>query len=191
MGQEVQAMKRFWFGFLATCLLASGSHAQTVERIQFSNAGIYRFETERLENAPNSIKGYFRIVKNMQLVERTDRIPAAVGVSLGVNFDIVGQPNGTPVTIRFITRFPPPGLRDPKTGTVHQMSVNDRQFRIGDFSFRSYSFDEEWEIVPGVWSLEFWHEGKMIAAQKFEVVKSESPVQSDRGADAPADTPSR
>jgi hypothetical protein len=183
--------KRLGLVALYALILAGAAQAQTIDAIRFSNAGIYRFETERLENAPNSIKGYFRIVKNMQLVERTERIPAAVGVSLGVNFDIVGQPNGTPVTIRFITRFPPPGLRDPKTGTVHQMSVNDRQFRIGDFSFRSYSFDEEWEIVPGVWSLEFWYEGKMIAAQKFEVVKAESPVQSDRGADAPADTPSR
>lgn len=186
-------MRRGWMGAIAAVALASAAQAQTVERITFSNAGIYRLDTERVEDAPGSIKGFFRVVKNMRLIERTSRIPAAVGVSLGVNFEIIGEPAGAPVTIRFITRFPQPGLRDPKSGKVHLTSVNDRQYRIGDASFRSYSFDEEWEIVPGVWSLEFWHGGRLIAAQKFEVVRADPPPERDRetAPQAPSDTPGR
>lgn len=178
---------RIWF--IYAILFAGAAHAQTVERIEFSNAGIYRFDTVQLENAPNSIKGYFRVVKNMRLVERTTLIPASVGVSLGVDFEILGQPNGEPVTIRFVTRFPAPGLRDPKTGKVHLTSVNDRQYRVGDRSFRSYSFDEPWEIVEGTWALEFWYRGRILASQKFEVVKGE--VQADYEIGPATDTPSR
>ncbi len=180
-------MRRCLIGLLGVIVFAGCANAQHVEQIRISNAGIWWLETERIENAPTSIKGFFRIVKNMRLAERTDRIPAAVGTSLGINFQIIGEPNGAPVTIRYTTRFPSPGLRDPKTGKVLLTSENDRQHRIGETSFRSYSFDEDWEIVPGVWSLEFWHEGKLIAAQKFDVEKA-VPMP-DRIAMPPVDTP--
>ena len=176
------------FGFLS---LAVTAHAQTVERITISNPGIYRSETEKIEDAPNSVRGVFRTVRNPQLIERTERIPGLLGTHFGVNFELTGQTNGAPVTIRFLTRFPAPGLRDPKTGKTLLTSENDRQFRVGEFAYRGFTFDESWEIVPGVWTFEFWHEGKLLAAQKFEIVKTDPPTQFDGGVDAPSEATSR
>jgi hypothetical protein len=184
-------MKRFTWVSIVLVALAVSAHAQTVERITISNPGIYRSETEKIEDAPNSVRGVFRTVRNPQLIEQTKRIPGLLGTHFGVNFRVAGQPDGASVTIRFVTRFPAPGLRDPKTGKTILTSENDRQFRIGEFAYRGFTFDESWEIVPGVWALEFWFEGKLLAAQKFEIVKADTPAQSERGVDAPADTPSR
>lgn len=190
-------MKAIWgaavIGLCALCF-AGAARAQTVQRVEISNAGIYRVEIQDVEQSPNSALGVFKIVRNPTLVERTERIAGVKGVNFGFNFEIVGAPKGEPVTVRFVTRFPPPGLRDPRTGKVLLTSENDRQYRIGELAFRSYGFDEEWEIVPGTWSLEFWYGGKLLGAQKFQVVKAEAAPapapQSDRD-DRPSDNPTR
>jgi hypothetical protein len=153
--------------------LASAAHAQTVERITISDPGLYGYETEKVEDAPNSVRGIFRTVRNQRLIEQTERVPGLIGTSFGVNFDVAGKPNGESVTLRLITRFPAPGLRDPKTGKLFLTSENDRQFKIGQLAFRSFTFDESWEIMPGTWSFEFWFGGKLLATQKFEVVKAD------------------
>lgn len=168
------------------CLVAS-AQAQSVSSVEISNPGLYRSEQVAVEQAPDSVRGIFTTVRNPQLVERTTRVPGLLGTSFGVNFEIRGEPNGEPATVRFVTRFPAGGLRDPKTGKVHLTSENERQYRIGELAFRFYSFDEEWEIAPGEWSLEFWYRGQMLGAQKFEVYKvsrQDAPLGSDMVPDA-------
>lgn len=186
--REVTRM-RFWFASIVAVLLAGGASAQTVERVDISNAGIYRVEKGTVEDAPTTALGRFNVVRDQTLVERTQRIPGRLEVNMGMNFEIVGQPIGELVTVRYVTHFPPPGLRDPKTGRVHLKSEVERQHRIGQLAFRSYSFDEPWEIVTGTWTLEFWYGAKMLGSQKFEVVKAKELPSRDAG--PAADTPSR
>lgn len=185
-------MKRYWLGLFFVLAAVGAACAQTVERVEISNAGIYRVEVDGVEPAPNSALGVFKTVRNPTLVERTERVAGVKGTNFGFNFQIDGAPVGGLVTLRFVTRFPPPGLRDPRTGKVLLTSENDRQHRIGELAFRSYAFDEEWEIVPGTWSLEFWYGGKLVGVQKFQVVKAEAAPapRSDRD-DRPSDNPSR
>ncbi|MBX3520356.1 MAG: DUF3859 domain-containing protein [Xanthobacteraceae bacterium] len=183
-------MKRIGLGLVFVLAAAGIACAQTVDRVEISNAGIYRLRIDGVEPAPNSALGVFKTVSNPVLVERTERVAGAKGTNFGFNFQIAGAPQGQLVTVRFVTRFPPPGLRDPRTGKVLLTSENDRQYRIGELAFRSYGFDEEWEIVPGTWSLEFWYGGKLVGAQKFQVVKAEAAPKSDRD-DRPSDNPTR
>lgn len=169
-------------------LLAGAAQAQTVERIEITNPGLYRIERGGVEDAPTTALGRFNVIKGQTLVERTTRIRGLLDVNMGMNFRIIGQPEGEPVAIRYVTRFPPRGLRDP-AGKVHYTSEVERKHIIGEVLFRSYSFDEPWEIVEGIWTLEFWYRGRMLASQKFEVVKDE--ISADRETGTAADTPSR
>lgn len=179
---------RFCLAALFGLALTGAVQAQPVVRIELSNAGVYRIERGPVEDAPTTALGRFNVVKSQTLVERTTRIPGLLDVNMGVNFQITGPRWGETVTIHYITRFPPQGLRDP-AGKVHYTSEVDRQHIVGDVLFRSYSFDEPWEIVEGTWTLEFWYGGRMLASQKFEVFKAE--VQTDREVGPAADTPSR
>lgn len=190
--ERIKANSRVWAIGLCVLGFASAAQAQTVQRVEISNAGIYRVEVDGVEPAPNSALGVFKTVRNPTLVERTERVAGVKGTNFGFNFQIAGAPAGELITIRFVTRFPPPGLRDPRTGKVLLTSENDRPYRIGELAFRSYAFDEEWEIVPGTWSLEFWYGGKLVGAQKFQVVKAEAAPapRSDRD-DRPSDSPAR
>jgi len=183
-------MKRWWLGLAGVFSIVASAEAQTVQKIVISDPGIYRFEVEKVDRTPDSVSTGFKTIRNVELVQKTERIPGVLGTSFGVRFEIVGEPQGTLVTLKLVTRFPAPGLRNP-AGKVLLTSENDRQFRIGEPTSRSYSFDEPWEIVPGIWTLEFWYEGKLVGAQKFEVVNADLPAQPDRGADAAGDMPSR
>ncbi len=179
---------KVWFLVVGVMLLGSAAVAQTVERIEITNPGVYRIERGAVEDAPTTALGRFNVVKGQTLVERTTRIPGLLDVNMGMNFEMIGQPKGEVVTIRYVTRFPPKGLRDP-AGKVHYTSEVERQHVIGEVLFRSYSFDEPWEIVEGTWTLEFWYRGRMLASQKFEVVEAE--VSADRETRPATDTPSR
>jgi len=164
-------MKSIWIGVIGACALAFSAQAQTVSRIEIFDAGIYSIQLGEKIDAPGAVTGKTQIVRNPVLVERTTRIPARIGMNFGFNFHVLGQPENGTVTLRQVVRFPPGGVRNPKTGKVHEVSEVDRPSIIGGVRYRGYSFDEEWETVPGKWVFEFWYEGKMIASQTFEVVK--------------------
>ena len=70
-----------------------------------------------------------------------------------------------------VTIFPSPGLRDPASSQPKTRSEYDWSTTIGEQSFRIYTFDSDWEIVPGVWTQQLWYQGRMLAEQKFTVVK--------------------
>lgn len=167
-------MARFWLGLIAVAALVTTAHAQKVERIIITDPGFYEFDVEKVDKGPDSVSTGFKTIKNVRLVRRAERIPAVVGTSFGVTFEVVGEPKGQPVTIRFVTRFPPGGLRNPQTGRVLLVAENDRVHTIGQTTYRSYTFDEPWEAVPGIWTLEFWYQGRLVGSQRFEVVKADA-----------------
>lgn len=166
-------MKLSLWVLLGACVFSSAAaQAQTVSRIEISNAGIYRHGQLKSEAAPGTPTGTFGVVQNPVLVERTTRIPAQVGANFGFNFEVIGEPTNAPITLRYVTRFPAGGMRNPKTGKVHDAAEADRPAIIGGtIRYRGFNFGEDWEAVPGTWVFEFWYEGKMIASQSFEVVK--------------------
>ncbi len=171
-------MARIWLGLIAAFAFVASAQAQTVDRIVITDPGIYAYDVEKVDKTPDSVSTGFKTIKNVRLVQKTERVPAILGTSFGFRFEIIGEPQGTPITLKLITRFPPAGLRNPQTGKVLYMSENDRRHTIGGKNdFRTYAFDEEWEAVPGIWTLEFWYQGKLVGAQKFEVVKADAPIK--------------
>jgi hypothetical protein len=166
-------MARFWFGLVAAFAFVASAQAQTVDRVVITDPGFYEFDVEKVDKGPDSVSTGFKTIKNVRLVQKAERIPAIVGTSFGFRFEIIGEPKNEPVTLRFVTRFPAGGLRNPQ-GKVLLVSENDRMHRIGENNFRTYTFDEAWEAVPGIWTLEFWYQGKLVGSQRFEVVKADA-----------------
>jgi hypothetical protein len=68
-----------------------------------------------------------------------------------------------------VALFPDPGLYDPATGRRFTRAGYDRTDAIGPGGYLSYSFDHDWEMVPGVWTLQIWNQGRMLAEQTFTV----------------------
>ncbi len=100
-------MLRTTLCLLAAWLSLAAANAQPgyVARIEILEAGIFTVES----------------LGEMRLVEATTNVPARVGVTFGVRYRIVGAEPGTPVALKFITRFPAQGLHNP--------ARNETQFR--------------------------------------------------------------
>jgi hypothetical protein len=151
-----------------------GAHAQapSIDRVDIVEYGLYTASAERRPvAAPGTATGTVTPLSNMQHTATTRTVPAQLGVRFGFGFIVVGAPLGTQVSIHSVTIFPSPGLRDPASSQPKTRSEYDWSTTIGEQSFRIYTFDSDWEIVPGVWTQQLWYQGRMLAEQKFTVVK--------------------
>ena len=62
-----------------------------------------------------------------------------------------------------------PERTNPETGYVEgQFSVPIR-VRLGRKHFHFYAFAESWELVPGVYRMEIWHEQGQLCSKSFDV----------------------
>jgi hypothetical protein len=159
---------------LALLMFVSGmAHAQTpqVDRIDVVEYGIYTTDTERSDAAPGTATGTVRELTNIRHAETTTTVPAQLGVRFGFRFTVVGAPAGAVVPLHYITIFPPPGMRNPATQVIKTQSEYDSSAAIGVTSYKDYGLDNDWEIVPGVWTFQVRCEGRLLAEQKFSVVK--------------------
>jgi hypothetical protein len=157
---------------LGVLLGASLAAAQTVERIDILQSGLYTAAVTGNVATPGTATGNSHTVGNVQFYQSTDRVPARLGTRFGVNYVIVGNPDGAILEFRQIWRLPAPGLRNPKTGNVYRESPRTVQKTIGDRgALTGYSFDDDWEMVPGPWTCELWLGERLMLTKTFTVYK--------------------
>ena len=77
---------------------------------------------------------------------------------------------GTPVSLTLVTKFPPPGILNAKTGSFSSNSEIDMRAPIGRMWYTDYSIDDETELVAGRWVFELFYRGRKLAEYQFTVV---------------------
>ena len=151
--------------FVTSFLSVADVEADSVRTLHVVEAGTYRAETAT--NVPTAgTTGLVNLVRNVELLERTTSVPARRGVRFGLRYLVEGL-SGTPVDITFTVRFPPVGLRDPVRGRRHLTSTHSKSVPAGVTLYREYHLEHDWEIVPGLWHFEFWHDGLKVGEQTF------------------------
>ena len=110
------------------------------------------------------------------VIKDTSTIPAMRGVSFGYHYRIVGTPDRAPVTLRVVTRYPKPGLRDPKTRKLSRRKAALVRFTIGDEAFQVVDLGAEGDqVLSGTWILELWYGERRLAQESFTVGTSSGP----------------
>ena len=105
----------------------------------------------------------------------TDRIPAKLGVRFGIVFELTNLPktqNAT-VGIVFVTKHPILRRRDGtiSTGTELRLRMPVRgQDRI--VSWTGFGFENDSDLVPGIWTLEVRSYTKLLCKKDFTVVRN-------------------
>src|ERR1700760_380622 len=99
-------------------LMLGAAHAQTVERIDVTEFGIYTADTTRIVSAPQSTTGIAQHVSasSIKLAKATTTVPGRIGVRFGFRYRIVGE--GQSVTLRRIVHIPEPGVHNPEKGII-------------------------------------------------------------------------
>ncbi len=157
---------------LSLLLLAStDSIAQTlqIERIDVVEYGLYTNTTTGQETASGTAAGTISYLTDIQHAATTRTVPAQQGVEFGYRYIVVGAPLGADVQLRFVTIFPTPGLQNPATQQLMTQEEHNFVDTIGETEYDGYGLDYDWEVVPGIWTLQIWYQGRKLAEQQFTV----------------------
>jgi hypothetical protein len=96
-----------------------------------------------------------------------DEVRARLGMSIGIEVRIEGPEFLAVVPLR--TRVTHPPITDPGTGKVTTVDEWDNPMNARFPRFTGWRFERPWELVPGTWTIEVVHQGKVIASQDFQV----------------------
>ncbi len=163
-------------------LSASAQQAQ-VTGAEVTEVGIYTAKVIQVTTTTNVIDGTLEGLDNFVLLQSTTNVPARVGTRFGFRYRILGQPRNAPITLTMVGIHP--SFTNPKTGKTATRDEYQLQSWIGD-TYTCYSLDEDWELIPGKWTFEVWHEGKKLCEQSFMVVADQKKTRSVN--QAPEDT---
>lgn len=142
--------------------------AYEIEIVEF---GLYASRLDRTEKDANAPIGYFNWVSDFRLLEHGDEFCAKMNLEFGFEYRITGAAAGSPVVIDMVTRFPDAGMTN-GVGKRFSKSEYRRQLGVGVAQFRTFKFEEPWEMVPGVWTFEFHHLGRKIGEKQFKILPS-------------------
>jgi hypothetical protein len=149
---------------------ANTAFAQDATRVEVYEYGLYALGPSHGEYAPPNMGYRHESVSEIQHLETTRTVPGRIGVSFGVRYRIQGNGFGFPVPLRIVLKFPPQGLYNPDYRDTLYVDETESVQVLGDDSYSGITFDEQWEIEPGIWTFEFWSGDKKLGEEQFEVV---------------------
>jgi hypothetical protein len=151
-------------------LLAAGAQAQTLQRLEVFQWGIYEV-SRRLppSNPPDEVEQ--RLDTSEYTHVRTTRtIPARIGTEFCFRFRTVGD-LAVRTPLQIVTTFPSSGI----IGRVSRMRIEseerDMTVLAGFPGIWCWGFDDPLDIVLGEWRIELMAEGRKLAEQRFTVVQ--------------------
>ena len=150
---------------------APGARADDVDRVEIVEWGIYRDKRTGVTPAPLAVTGTTNLVTNVRLQQKTTTIPALVGMTFGIEYKVVGAHPGSIVRLRCVTRLPKQGVTNPGTGKTFAVSEFETDAMVGSTTYLGYSFDYDWEVETGPWTLEIWHGDRKLAEKTFLVTR--------------------
>ncbi len=116
------------------------------------------------------------LLENLCHVATTDTVPMRPRVHFGFRYRVEGPDTGTPVDLTLAVTFPE--AVHPPAGLPLRRHVRHSPVPVGAVSYTGYSFDRDWEFVPGVWTLEVLQGERRLAAMSFTVVDQDRPALS-------------
>jgi hypothetical protein len=103
-------------------------------------------------------------------MKQTDKVPALIGTTFGYRYTINGIPKDghTDLTVKII--IPQPGLTNPEIGkTFHALVLLHKNLKISSTHHAFLTFEEKWDLIPGVWKIQVWYEGTRLIEKAFTV----------------------
>ncbi len=142
-----------------------------VDGIEIVGKGIYEVHTGAVTKDPSAPTGEIKAPDTFTLVEATDAIPARIGTEFGVEYRPTGVPDGTEATLSFVFVYPSPGIADPASAKPILSDRFERKKKIGAVNYLGYGFENDWELVPGTWTMEIWSGDQKLASENFTVAE--------------------
>ena len=156
------------FALAMLMYVISVANAQQISSVEIIEYGIYTADITTTQQDSSAL-GAHNTVSNIRHAATTTTIPAQIGVHFGFRYRVNGSPQGEKVELKRVTIFPPAGLKSPKSPQTLQKNENTIVRSIGATSYTDYSFDDDWELVSGTWTIQLWHGERKLAEKAFTV----------------------
>jgi hypothetical protein len=158
--------------FLITIFSIVLCGAATAEDLLISGArlteyGIFEEHRQGQTRNAETSAGYKHIAVSQKLVEKTDIVPANLHTTFGITYVIEGSPRGKEIEISIVLLHPE--ITNPETGEKAIREDSTAGSTIGESNYDSFTFDSPWELAPGKWTFQIFHEKKLLVEQTFEV----------------------
>ena len=142
-----------------------------VTSIKVQNYGIFSAAAKPSNKPP--VEGIpFTAVDNVRLKTQTRTVPLNKGVSFGFQYQAIGTPRGERASLHFVVLYPPPGISKPGVSSPISKDEYDKKVRIGvKGSFDGYQLDDDWELIPGDWTLEIWSGTTKLTSETFTLAQ--------------------
>jgi hypothetical protein len=105
---------------------------------------------------------------NIRFLKKTDKVEGKIEVEFGILYKIHGPSEPRKVPGQHIWIFPK-AMTNPKNNRTSQRAARDFSYTLEENWHSAYSFDNDWEIIPGVWRVEIWVAGQKLAEKSFTV----------------------
>lgn len=138
-------------------------------KLSIAWGGSYTSKSRTVSESSASVTGFHSLAYGIEYGEETSRIVANRGSTFGVWLKVDSVAPNDSVRYRYIWKFPPAGLVNPRTGARHFSEEGTRTCTVGDKCLRGWEFTEDWERVPGTWTIEIWQEDQFLESRSFEV----------------------
>lgn len=145
-------------GAAAKC---AGAGAPRVVSARVLDYGVYRKDARATETGDDPYV----------LIRTTDTIEACKGTSFGYHLRVSGVQPSSRVSFKKVVAQPP--MRKPSGEIQHGYEIEQTTTAWHDGHvecYQGFTFDHEYEMVPGLWTIAFQYEGRGLASHSFVVV---------------------
>lgn len=144
---------------------ATVSDQESPLKVEILQVGIVNVtSTDDPVMAPMTTTGFTTSLSIDGFETNSNRIPARLGVSWGVDYRVTGSKQRmTTLTMR--TVHPP--ITNPDLNRTSTESLWFDDVPIGFRDARYYTLEFDWEVVPGDWAFEFYDGDTLIGRQEF------------------------
>lgn len=181
-------MRTLWAAVALILLTAENAHAEppSVARAEIVWAGLYEAEITGTISQPHTAVGRTNQLSNIRKLRATTTVEGRLGVSFGLEYKLWGKPGGASVPVTIVVILPKAGLRNPANpGPTFREHWRPSAQVIGGQTMVGYTLENDWEVVPGLWTFEIWSEDQKLGEQAFCVVTERAPRPSDGKDDDP------
>jgi hypothetical protein len=116
-------------------------------------------------------------LKNIRLIEKTERIPIKDGSIMYLSAEIQNLPIGETLKgFRWVKKFPPSGMTLPKTGKTFysgegSFSIESKKSIKKISAFWTFKDKYAFEMVPGKWIYQLWYKDCLLIEKNFIAFK--------------------
>lgn len=170
-------MRALLFGLLIGLL--AFNHQSAPQKVVVTGArmtwfGPFTFAKETEVDEPSAATGKKDILSGIAPpAVNSDRVAFVAGAWFGFGYELIGHPSNGLVTLRYVTKIPPPGLRDAETGELKLVSESKwPNLAIGRTDlFRATSLGDLEGVPTGTWLLQVWYGERMLLEKSFVVAR--------------------